>query len=269
MGPGSAPVHQETCKEADKRGELLDICQQWRMAGAAKWQAERTNDFYNLTFYQSFGLIATVIASFIAAYAEIRSVRVAQDIAKKELMANVYFAPGALMRGTELFVSVIQGNSGQTPAKHVRTRIYSAILTLDEFAADQFPVQPYGDGQNDLAAGFSFPSNIVVDNYESIEQLESMGGRESEKKIFVFAEAAYMDAFDKERVTRASWFYIHSRGNVAKMGTTGGLLPPFEFTKENNYIDRHNDDGTEHPRGWFARSRLAFGLWIAGLSPNP
>ncbi|MEQ8815104.1 MAG: hypothetical protein RLO51_20040 [Thalassobaculum sp.] len=262
-------TYESACQEAENHGLVLDVCQQWRMAKAAELQAKMTVKQIALSkeevTYVSWSLGLSAFAALVAVVA----ILVTALVARKELCAYVYFTPGSLRLRNFFYAVVTTGNSGQTPARQVRLRIQAVYVTDAVMRTNSFPIEKSFKGNSIIAPNHSFIEYVKIDGIgeqdsglklKDIEFIKSLNGRNKDPKLYVFAEAAYLDVFGAERMTRASWQYIYATGNVESFREESGYLPAFEFTENNNFID--SDHPNIRARRWWRRPFIAARSWL-------
>jgi len=207
----------------DKTGPRSDICQQWRMAGAAEQQVYWTKALYDLTWFEIGALALTLLATACAAVAASQAARAAQksaDAIPNIERAYVFFwdverddrtyklGDG---RTTTLLSDrriVVYKNCGKTPAIITKTR-----LNCDVFAEPPIPqTAPEKELPSGaiIDAGGGWPRGKVSVTKEKIERAKA-----EDATIYLYGEITYRDIFKKEQ---RSWFCRRWNGKQFVLG---------------------------------------------------
>lgn len=232
---GDSAVDQKRCAEADKNSEILDPCQQWRMANAAEQQVAASREQNRLTKWEIGFLIGALFVSIAGTIAAGYAVIITRKNAQVELRAYVSLSPGPIQfypRTNTLVASIVQKNYGSTPAKNVRLTSHLSIMKRP-LPQDITLLLPDFDASRNV-----LPSGVALETRVSLEDLP---GHDlpaetlyiAKDGVYVTTAIKYDDVFGRPHKTRACWVY-NLEGSFIKAAEHEGVMVPVEYTTQHN-----------------------------------
>jgi hypothetical protein len=195
-----AAISHERCQKARHDGVILDECQQFNMAIAAKRQADATDELLGITKLEIGLLVGTFLLSGIATIAAVCAVQITSNTSKAQLRAYVVVTDITLTNADNEYVPIIEAilkNTGQTPAYNARIRLkYSAMLNGRE-AFDLSGIK--FNNLTDIGPGMPIYRTVEINPRQW--ELISAHLKTDEYTLYVFGECTYTDAFKKRHTT--------------------------------------------------------------------
>lgn len=245
----SAETYRAICEKPEDR-DHADLCQQWRMAQAAKQQLVWLERQFWLTLLEILGLLAALGFSAWASIAASRAVRVGEvsakaarkaitvsmDTARRELRAYVFtetYRLEAPMKGKRPKAIFKINNAGQTPARNVR--VFGDIRVCDHpmLASYKFPVfEKWNPGVMVGHPGVTFNGHVEARAALTEEEVQSL--YDGTRFLTIFGHVEYLDIYDRHRKTRFC-LYLLNPGDYLNYDAKEGDIP-FLW----NYAERHN-----------------------------
>lgn len=245
-------INQKECEEAEQNNEILDSCQQWRMANAADQTVDWARRQFWVTCGEIVALILTIAVSGCAAIAASRAatsaneaVDVASDTAKKQLRAYVSLAPAGFIYDKytqKPKIRVEQSNTGQTPARNVRA--WGMVDELDyPLPADfVFPEPDFGEAINTVHPGHKFYIPYEYNTSVPADHIKQMNiiayNREVSKRFYFIGVIEYDDIYGRcRRKTRACWSIKIDDADLIESRRSTVIEVPFDYTGDHNDAD--------------------------------
>lgn len=210
----NAKGYRSNCDKPKDREEA-DLCEQRRMADAAKEALIWAENIFWFNVLQLGGLVVAAIFAAIAAFAARRTVNVMEGTAQRQLRAYVMLdwlrLEGILGQETRVLLRV--RNYGQTPAKN--TRHFGRVLVCPYVPGRKFVVDRRMGGPVStmtVSPGNHFDQEIPV---TPISDVAVAAINKGEAALYCYGIIEYEDAFAKKRTTT----YRHIiGGNLAIAG---------------------------------------------------
>lgn len=123
-------INQKECEEAEQNNEILDSCQQWRMANAADQTVDWAGRQFKATIGEILALVITIGFTAVATRAASNASSAAKDSAEiMKQQSRAYVLPERVdfIEDENLVIQVVFRNTGQTPARNCQSIISCAI----------------------------------------------------------------------------------------------------------------------------------------------